>query len=361
MGCATKNMSAKRCAKAKGCVRSETNTQAVNQIPKNQLGIVHFPHGGNEYPFRTPSRSSKNSNHSGYEVYWNCTRNHYRRLVKICRGAYIDSDRRYHEIANEELCVWTEWESLTHADELPLSSNQFDAKFIHQPKYPVSVAGAAKDPGRYYGKGKPSDALNTDPCIFGRTFKYAICRQGHDSWMRKLAQNSLILFWSHKGDSVCLDTVFVVGKNPVDYITGSTSMIKCSQEYRNLTLDRLGTGSAATFYRGISYNKSNPPLVYSFAPAIVFRESVNCARRCELNAKDIAQLNEVIGADRPFINVNAHRRSKSICASSDKIKSVWDTLTDIVMGKGFVLGVHFDWPKANKRGLTTKGECHEER
>lgn len=334
----------------KSCVRGCNRSQIVNQIPKDKLCVVHFPHSGDECPIRTIRRSSatavKTSDNS-YDVYWNCSEkhDHYRKLVRIRKGAYIDRNRKYHEIKGEELCVWTEWESITSANKALPSSNSFDAKFIHQPKYPVSVAIAAKNPGKFYGNGNPENAQNTDPCIFGDTFKYAICRQGYDSWLRTLADGSLIMFWSHKGDFFCLDTVFVVEKNPIDYITGSTSKIKCSQEYRNLTLDRLGSGSEATFYRGISYDNRNPQRIYSFAPARIFCNSATYTRRCEFDAKDIEQLNAVIGGKEPFIKINGHFRSKSVCASSDRIKHVWDKLTDIVTGKGFVLGVHFDWPK----------------
>ena len=341
MRCITKG--ANRCTE--GCNCTGVGSQIVRQIPKDELSIVHFPHNGTEYPVLTYRRDSANAikiSEGNYDVYWNCRKKHYRRLVKVSDCAYIDDEWNYHE--GEELCVWTEWESITRASKMPQSSNPLGATFIHQPKYPVSVAISAKEPNKYYGNGKASDALNTDPCIFGRTFKYAICRQGHDPWLRKLAENSLVLFWSHKSDSFCLDTVFVVGKNPVDYIIGSSSKIRCSQEYRNLTLDRLDNGVTGTFYRGISYDKNNPPPIYSFAPAARLCDK-NSACRCEFKVEDIKQLNMAIGGSGAFIKSDGHFRSKHECVSSGRIKCVWDKLVELVMGKGFSLGVHFDWPK----------------
>lgn len=342
MGCVPK--SDKKTTQASRCAKGVSQT--VHQIPKNRLCIVLFPHSGDEYLVRTSGQSptAKISPNGGYDVYWNCSQNHYRRLVMMDERAssYIDRKWRYHEKAEERLCVWTEWESITRADVIAKSSNPLDAHFFHQLKRPVSLVVAAKNPSKYYGKGNPSNAQNTDPCIFGDMFKYTICRQWYDPWLRELAQNALIMFWSHKGNSFCLDTVFVVSGNPIDYITGASSRIKCSRMYRNLTLDRLGHGSSATFYRGVPYDKCNPPPIYSFAPASICSDTCNYARRCEFDAKDIAQLNAVIG--NRFVNANAHFRSKSVCCNLVTIQRVWRKLAELVFSKGFVLGVHFDWP-----------------
>ena len=344
-GCA-KGASVKRCVE--DCKCTKPGSRIVNQIPKDKLCIVHFPHSFGEYPIRTIRQSSATAvkiENNSYDVYWNCLNKHFRKLVRVSSGAYIDRDRIYREITNEELCVWTEWESITCANDMLPSSDPLDAKFIHQPKYPVSVAVAAKNPDKFYGKRDPNDALNTDPCIFGRTFKYALCRQKHDPWLRQLTENSLIVFWSHKGDSFCLDTVFVVGKDPVDYRIGSKPKINCSQEYRNLTIDRLGAGFEATFYRGGPYDNRNPPPIYSFAPARILSDTTAYGCRCEFDAKDLAQLNAVIGCQEEFIKIGGHRRSKAVCVNSDRVKRVWNKLADLVIGKGFVLGVRFDWPK----------------
>ena len=143
-----------------GCNRTGTDSLIVNQFPKDKLCIVHFPHSSVEYPIQISSRSNATAlqiGNNSYDVFWNCSKDHkhYRRLVRINSGVYIDRDGKYNEIKDEQLCVWTEWESITHADNLRPSSNPLGAEFIHQPKYPVSVAVAAKNPHKFYGNGNP--------------------------------------------------------------------------------------------------------------------------------------------------------------------------------------------------------------
>ena len=148
-----------------------------------------------------------------------------------------------------------------------------------------------------------------------------------------------------KGPHFCLDTVLIVGNETKDYVTGSAASINCSPEYRNLTLDRLPVGYDATFYRGVAYDEKVCRPVFSFVPAKIHGQR-DYKKRCTFDKDDINKLNAIIEKDvgEELFNVRAVRRSRAIEVSVGCVKTLWTAIKEIVISKGFVLGVHFDWP-----------------
>ena len=155
--------------------------------------------------------------------------------------------------------------------------------------------------------------------------------------LRRLSKGSLIVFWSRRDGKFCLDTVFVVGDNAIQYQERSTLYPHCSTEYRNLTVDRLVGGEPRTFYRGVEYREGQAykNQIFSFTPARL-KGDTDSDERCCLSITG-TPLNRVF-------NIGATRNIKTTIADANLVSDVWHEIVKQVTGKGFVLGVHFDWP-----------------
>ena len=319
-------------------------TECGVTVPENRLYVVQFPHPGAEHPILLGrSANAKRRDDGKIDIFWN-TKMHHRRLVKHC-GEYVNEKGVFHK--REDLCFWTEWEAETIATDIGINGNPLIAHYMHEVKYPNKPLLSECGKG-CQDSGSPT---NTDPCVIGRTFKYCYCRQNSDgAWLRHLLPGSLIVFWSQrnnpKGQHFCLDTVLVVGDETKNYVTGNATNVKCSQEYRNLTLDRLPVGYDATFYRGITYDEKVCKPVFSFVPAKIYGHE-GYKKRCIFENDDIKRLNAIIEKDvsKELFNVRAVRRSSAAEVSVSCVKSLWMAIKELVISKGFVLGVHFDWPQ----------------
>lgn len=295
--------------------------------------VIQFPHRAVE--FECQKYWLDQANHI---TKWNPADHHWRRLIH-CAGRYVDEDRN---IRKGNLSFWSEWEANTVATPFPQAyvrngKRDITAQWVHEVLKP--------DPRCCpYGPSDDCDecALNTDPCVFGKTFKYSNCRQkGHPSLM-DLDPGSLIVFGSTPNGRFCLDTVFVVGSRK-SYITGDASSIQglgTSQDYRDLTLDRLGGGESFVFYRGATV-KNSVEGMYSFVPA---REwgTQGCGERCVLNFTQLP-------SGGMFNLANTRNFRVASCNSSDAPK-VWREIRDYVLNAGYWLGVEFKWPTRKYAG-----------
>ena len=309
------------------------------------IAIVQFPHSGKEFPC-----SRKTLFDQTKITRWNAG-DHCRRLVKH-NGEYINQTGRKSKGA---LAFWTEWESNTIA--LPVGVRcHLGAKNIHSCLTPEPAFARKEWTCRH---GDPDDncsggcckancvnknlGINTDPCVFGSTFKYCLCRQdASPNILKHLDIGSLVVFGSKVESQFCLDTVFVV-ESGQKYMTTPASIgkLNTSVEYRSLTLDRFA-GFVGRFYRGAT--NFNPVAgMYSFTPAeLLKRGSSSRGRRCVL---DLQRLNKLHSAK--MFNCNStqsvkHTEVLSNCAQLPK--QVWDEIRRQVFAQGFVLGTHFDWP-----------------
>lgn len=315
-----------------------------------QLQIVQFIHPGAEFPAGKYAASSNEG--ECIRLWFSSEKTHHRRLV--CHdGRYVDSAGNLKE---GPLAFWTEWEAPAIAIPNGGAPNFFAAQFRHTALNP-SVAlgkahghalnGKACSDGKCHGKAECGCCaegerfLNTDPCVFGRTFKYSNCHQGNDGKLRGLANGSLILFGSYKGHGknaanpvFCLDTVFVVDGDGQDYADGDE--IDCSDEYRNATLRLVDRSHSHTFYRGVCHGRGE---VYSFTPAKLHGDN-GYTERCvienieDLNPKGVA-----------LFTRNLRQNFSATEVDGDTVKEVWRKLVKLVRSQGFVMGVGFDWPK----------------
>ena len=292
--------------------------------------IVQFIHPGRECSVQDRSGAKC------VEVPWAIDRNkckcndHSRRLI-CSTGNFVGEDGK---LKTGDLTFWGEWEACTTAHKMPPTTKNRNAHWVHFPKSP------------FYGGSAPN-LLNTDPCVFGETFKYCICQQTEHGDMRRLKAGSLILFGTHVrkgGSTFFLDTVFVTAGNGVAYdCENSSNLTPVSKEYRELTLKRLHSGKG-TFYKAATFSSPSALGMYSFVPARRYvKDDPFCGERCEL---DIGRLNSHI----PLKSNNQlvpelPQRFKHVETDPEIVRKVWKDVLDQVFHQKFFPAVHFDWPK----------------
>lgn len=293
--------------------------------PNDELAIVQFIHPGREFQVR-----NKNGTYP-VSVPWvggDCSgsNGHSRRFV-LHEGDYADVNGR---LKTARLAFWTEWEACTVADVFPaVKGDRLAAHWVHTVKTPL-----VKRPG----------TQNTDPCVFGETFKYCCCQQTESGAMRKLAPGSLILFGSHMDDHFFLDTVFVVADKGVPYVADDAKQLTrlgTSEEYRSLSLNRLQHGQF-TFYRGKPFRPDGGKEPFSFVPSRLF--SAGSPRLGDRFALDLAAVNRYLPKNGRQLAPNLNQRFKSIPTDAKTVVHVWNEVLRQVGKAGFVPGVHFAWP-----------------
>lgn len=311
-----------------------------------QLRLVQFMHPGLEFmvqgrmvnkmsvPVMWRKWSTLNSAGHSQHV------NHRRRLVRH-RGQFVAGLNG--ELEEGDLAFWTEWEGPTRAMRILCNEAFFSARFQHEVQFPSWVSGSGVAVKGAIQTGCGGDAfMDTDPCVFGRTFKYAICQQKAHPTLHRLATNSLIVFGSYKKNQhgrevFCLDTVFVVDGEGIDYTYSTINGIGCSEAYKNLSLRRVDKDAKNTFYRGVRYGMGRE--IFSFTPAKRVDDE-GFSRRCVID--DVETLN------LPGIEVFAQGRKQGFCSQiveTETVRQTWRKIVDQVLSQGFVLGVGFDWPK----------------
>lgn len=248
---------------------------------------------------------------------------HSRRLV-IHDGEFVN------EKGNKEfgkLAFWTEWEAETKATRMPNPSDSFSAKWRHTVVSPLKASKIGRQ--------------NTDPCVFGKSFKYCCCQQRKNNILLHLGPDSLILFGSKNLGTFYLDTVFVVSDDIANYDASNPDSVDASLDYKELTVKRIGSGKH-TFYRGRTIVASKSRQMYSFAPARRFiEEDPTCGARCKI---DIGLVNGVIPSGQDKLFPKLGRFHRDVYVEKSTVFAVWSEILRQVRENGFVPAVHFDWP-----------------
>ena len=299
------------------------------------MHIVQFIHSWNEHVFPLVEQEPDGR----FRVPWNCGK-HCRRLVKHF-GNYVDGN----QLKQGTLTFWTEWEAQTFATDMRKLKGE--AKFIHEVRYPMIPHGNINTHGDCVtnrNNHTPTALQNTDPCVFGCSFKYSNCLQSQKRRhvFQNLEEGSMIVFVSRHSDQWYLDTVLVTRGDGVPYVTPASNMIACSQTYRNLTLDRLTQGRNHYFYRGMTPVSVDVVRdgIFSYTPARKYSGEIDDLKRCCL---DLQGINAVLG--RNIFSISKPQGHKPIEADADLVRRIWCEIKDQVTEQEFVLGVHFDWPK----------------
>ncbi len=317
--------------------------------------IVLFFHSGCEY--RVGRRTSGTDDGS---VPWVPVRNAHTKRLIVHPGDYIDENKR---VQRAQLAFWGEWEAPTKAHAiLPVPNDELGifARWAHILQSPLKATDR-------HGK-------NTDPCVFGSSFKYCCCLQNRKykeriipTRMQSLAPGSLILFGSKTscqlsidsnsaiGGTVALpdkrvpvfalDTVFVVsGEKRISYKTrGTFNELDVPEVYKELTLKRLLRREENTFYRGQVFSGTDK--MYSFTPARFFCPGQpSYGKRFVLTSKQLQEILPI--SENECVRVLHKTQGMKYIAPEDlDVSKVWLKLVALVRDEGFVPGVAFDWPK----------------
>ncbi len=260
---------------------------------------------------------------------------HTRRLV-VHEGDFVDE---LGKMQTAELAFWTEWEACSTAAAMSRPTNDDTAaRWFHRVKSPLGIKG--------------QNRKNTDPCVFGRSFKYCCCQQHsrnerNESELMNLAPGSIILFGARLNRKFVLDTVFVVdGDNIRRYINKTKGELDVSDEYRELALNRFSNPAREnTFYRGVTYRSVDGSGAFSFVPSKKFDlENPDCGKRF---FPDLADLNNCLRNCPEQFNPDTMQTQgiHVIHATQSIVANVWNEIVRQVLDDGFFPGVHFDWPK----------------
>ena len=298
------------------------------------MRIVQFMHPGAEISVRR----------NQVRVPWN-TGKHRRRLLRHT-GLYVDGNNAAHE---GELCFWNEYEAPTDATAITRTATNYDyAHHYHCIVNPISLL-------QNQIVGPDTECCsNTDPCVFGDTFKYSNCQQKPNGDLWNIPQGSLILFGSHHAGWFYLDTVFVTGDAGIQYfvpIVNHPLPFTTSDEYKIVTLNNLKpnqNSNAFMFYRGKlpSVNASGlvaDDEIFSFTPARIFNCN-NYNERCKI---DLAALNarfQRVNGWRNFsLKLTQNHKVIVFNAAQGDVVAVWQAVRNMVIRSSFVLGYRFPW------------------
>jgi len=273
--------------------------------------VVQFPHPGEEH---NPGNARRQS--------WNAGR-HRRKFLKS-HGRFVAEDE---SVGDGDLVFWGEWEAPSYIikrwepkDHLP--------RFLHSPVWERPPAGMMRQ--------------NTDPWVFGDSFRYSNCNQLRHKPQRKrtalqeLTPGSVVLFGSTIGGEFVIDTVFVV-KDSCRFSPSEPP--ETDEVFRVCTVESLiTTGNTSddpfTLYRGATLEAPVNGM-YSFVP---------CWRA---NAAMARFQRPAISQSHTYINPSSTQtpRGAKALRSAPEVRGLWESTRGQVLKTGCLLGVWFENPK----------------
>ena len=213
---------------------------------EDTLAVVQFIHPGKEQ-----------TNVDAGWCEWGKVSDPHRRKFMLSEASFLHGDVESKGIVG----FWGEWEGPSYARRMPRVENENRPRFVHLPAY--------------YKPRFHEGLWDTDPFVFGDRFLYNGCQQHtrrglSETFLRRLAPGSVILFGSSIARRFVLDTVFVVG-DYTDYQNGVWEPLAglVPDEYFSLGLrtQALIEPSVDSFrlYRGSTYGERVGDM-FSFTP-----------------------------------------------------------------------------------------------
>jgi hypothetical protein len=275
---------------------------------------------------------------------------HCRKFV-INKGSYVDNNIKHDD---STLLFWCEWEptSLVEKLEQPKSVllNEVYPKYLHTPFLP-----SLEKIKEYQKRGYQ----NTDPFVFGKYFKYSICKQDHYPCMKNLERGSLILFGSCVKSRFVIDTVFVV-KDKIPYITPVTEEIEFPNNYIESNIfseivlkmrckEKIKEEQKTRIlYIGASYDDTNESInkMYSFVPSIKYEgKKIGFPR---LYLPNIDKINNYFSKWTKAKKIISNNLKQGLLHNDNininEIEYLWNIIKDTTLEK-YVLGYNFEMPK----------------
>lgn len=282
--------------------------------------IVQFTHPGGEHKPDKDNKAHKS---------WN-KGNHKRKFLNAY-GKYVQGSG----LKEDSLMFWGEWEPPSTVERLDIKENKFMPNWLHKPYLPTTLPIAT---------GYQQSYQNTDPLVFGDSFRYFVCKQfkpksRKETSLAKLERGSIILFGSTGNQNTKdaffqLDTVFVVS----DYIEYDPSDINALSKYeidnyRNFVFKMafptpLDYSLKLRLYIGATFD--NPVSeMYSFSPVKIYNNNSYGFPRVPLK-------------DLDYITNNLNAAPKISEVGHNDIVKFWKTIRDISREQDCFEGVKFD-------------------
>jgi hypothetical protein len=309
--------------------------------------IIQFIHPQWEHRYDSHYKKEK------YYKKWNEPgKDHFRKFV-INKGKYIEND-----ISNDDILLfWCEWEPPSLVEELIQTKVQISKdvypQYLHYPFLPPL------EKIKHY---QQNGYQNTDPFVFGKNFKYSICKQDHYPCMRNLEKGSLILFGSCVRSRFVIDTVFVV-KDIIRYITpvtediyfkelDSDSNIYCEIVLKMSCKEQIEEKQRTRIlYIGASYEDTDESLkkMFSFAPSVKYEGIKKGFPRLYLHNNNA--INKYFSKWTKGNNVITDNLTQGLKCTSNipisEIKYLWKIIRDATL-ENYVLGYNFEMPKEDE-------------
>lgn len=269
--------------------------------------VVQFPHPGAEHWFG-----------DGDRMPWNAD-GHARKFLRSAGRAIDESGRDRHG----RFVFWGEWEAPSHIIERWPAEGRLP-QLLHSPTW-------ERPPTADYRQ-------NTDPWVFGETFRYSNCKQltyrHNPSALQELTPGSVIFFGSKLDGEFVLDTVFVV-KDSVPYSPNQPPVT--DEAFRICTMESLVTDDCGDFpftlYRGATLDDSIEGM-YSYSPC---RDAAAAAARFARPAIYLPGFINPASAQSP----SGAREPRTI----EQAVEQWQSVREQVFLAGCELGVSFETPR----------------
>jgi hypothetical protein len=271
---------------------------------------IQLNHPGEQKPFIIGSGYQSFNNLIIRE--WNNDPKHYRKFIKNS-GDYLQNLNSKPQ--RNSLLFWVEWEG--NSEFTPFAGGIGFPNGTHVPFHSILIRGIQ----------------NTDPYVFGKYFKYAICSQ--TGVMCNLLADSLILFGTTKDIGFELDTVFVVRNHESAQNVYLNNASNYTLIYREETLEQLGQ----------TYLGPNPSLNNKIHRGQTWWENkdyfsfVPCKVDNGLSFKKVVLQIPPMGKQKVghpyhhFDNINHIQ--------------LWKLIVKEVLKQGFYLGIRFNEPQIN--------------
>lgn len=278
---------------------------------------VQFPHPGPQKNYRIGSGYRNIGGNIIRE--WNNDSGHYRKFL-LQEGEYLEDVSSINPKITD-LFFWGEWEGNSFFTPINNPDYRVLPNGVHKPFHSIIIRGDQ----------------NTDPYVFGKYFKYCVCKQIGN--LCNLDPGSLILFGSvfPSLNKFYIDTVFIVKYSIPAANVYNTAAAGYSQVYKEETLEQL------TEYLRIPHIATNKKLYqsqtwwdnnkyFSFVPCKL-KHNGNGFERLFLNLND------------PIFNLSSNPTGKSFLVNCDLTPmELWNNIVQIALKQKFKLGIRFTEP-----------------
>jgi hypothetical protein len=258
---------------------------------------------------------------SSNKIDWNNHKSHRRKFL-LSNGRYISNNTEQ----EEKLTFWGEWEAQSYITKLK-KTLPFHPNYINRPFINFKVKNRLH---------------NTDPHIFGKHFKYLICRQKSYDILRNLEPFSMILFGSNINNKFCLDTLFLVSNESTPFtIKSIEETFNQKDQYYYLSVQQLlnekTNSTNFRYYEGVQYrNKKMYHNIYSFVPSKLYNPNNDASYVFK----------------QPIINLDIinHKLLQGINSNNNhnytikEIVHYWNEIVNQIERFGLFRGIYFENP-----------------